>query len=73
MPKKNYNWTYIKRRIYINKTSIRDLIRKWATPEGIMDWFIEYATYIATNGAIRNPDEVVQLEINTNGYFTKDL
>ena len=60
MTGKNYDWTYFKRRIYINNSSAKELFRKWATPGGITEWFIEFATYESKNGAIRKPDEVVQ-------------
>jgi len=60
MTEKVYDWSYFKRRIYINNSSVKELFRKWATPGGITEWFIEFATYESKNGVIRKPDEVVQ-------------
>lgn len=60
MIEKNYNWAYFKRRAYFNNSSKRELFRKWTTPAGITEWFIEFATYSASDGTIRKPDEVVQ-------------
>jgi len=60
MTEKKYNWTYFKRRIYLNNSSRQELFRKWATPNGITEWFIEFATYKASDGIIRKPNEVVK-------------
>jgi uncharacterized protein YndB with AHSA1/START domain len=60
MTEKNYDWTYFKRRIYIDNSSKKELFRKWATLRGITEWFIEFAAYKGSDGTIRKPDEVVQ-------------
>ena len=60
MTEKKFDWTYFKRRIYFNNSSRRELFRKWATPGGITEWFIEFATYEGGDGIKREPDEVVQ-------------
>ena len=60
MTEKKYDWTFFKRRIYIKNSSRRELFRKWTTPGGITEWFIEFATYEGSGGTIRKPDEIVQ-------------
>ena len=60
MVEKKYDWTYFKKRIYINNSSKQELFRKWASPGGITEWFIEFAKYEGSDGIIRKPDEVVQ-------------
>jgi len=69
MTEKNYDWTYFKRRIYINNSSKRELFRKWATPRGIIEWFIEFATYKANDGTLRKPNEVVKAGDNYKWIF----
>lgn len=60
MTEKKYDWSYFKKRIYFFNSSRQELFRKWATPGGITEWFIEFATYEGSDGTIRKPDEVVQ-------------
>ena len=60
MTGKKYDWTYFKRRIYFKNISKRELFLKWATPKGITEWFIEFATYEGSDGTLRKSDEVVQ-------------
>ena len=60
MADQKYDWSYFKRRIYINNSPKRELFRKWATPKGITEWFIEFATYTGRDGTIRKPEEIVQ-------------
>ncbi|UCH65456.1 MAG: SRPBCC domain-containing protein [Ignavibacterium sp.] len=60
MADQKYDWSYFKRRIYINNSSSRELFRKWATPGGITEWFIEFATYTDSEGVKRKPEEIVQ-------------
>ena len=54
-----YDWTYFKRRAYFKNSSKQELFRKWATPAGITEWFIEFAEYKGGDGTVRKPDEVV--------------
>ena len=56
----NYDWSYFKRRIYIDNSSKRELFLKWATPKGITEWFIEFATYTGSDETVREPNEVVK-------------
>ena len=60
MTEKKIDCTYGKRIIYFNNSSRRELFRKWATPGGITEWFIEFATYEGSDGIKRERDEVVQ-------------
>jgi len=69
MTDKNYDWTYFKRRIYIDNSSKKELFRKWATPGGITEWFIEFATYNSSDGIERKPDEVVKTGDNYKWIF----
>jgi len=61
MEEKKFDWTYFKRRIYINKCSKEDLFLKWATPKGLTEWFIEEADYEYGNKSYRKPDEIVRV------------
>jgi len=60
MTEKNYDWSYFRRRIYFDNSSKSELFRKWATPSGITEWFIEFATYTGADGNARGPNEVVR-------------
>ncbi|MCW9065763.1 MAG: SRPBCC domain-containing protein [Ignavibacteriaceae bacterium] len=60
MAEKKYDWTYFKRRIYIDNSSKQELFRKWATPKGLTEWFIEFANYTGTDRTLRKPDEIVK-------------
>ena len=60
MDKKNYDWSFFKRRVYFDNSTKRELFLKWTTPAGIIEWFIEFATYTGADGTIRKPDEVVK-------------
>ncbi|MCF8243348.1 MAG: SRPBCC domain-containing protein [Melioribacteraceae bacterium] len=60
MKQKEFDWTYFKRRIYINNCSKEELFRKWATPKGITEWFIEEADYKYGDNTKRKPDEIVR-------------
>jgi len=60
MTDKQYDWTYFKRRIYFNNSSRRKLFRKWATSGEITEWFIEFASYKASDGTIRKPNEIAK-------------
>ena len=71
MTDKKYDWTFFKRRIYINNSSRKELFRKWTTPMGITEWFIEFATYEGNDGKIRKPDEVVQVGDKYKWIFHK--
>lgn len=71
MNEKQYDWTFFKRRIYFNNTSKRDLFLKWATPGGITEWFIEFATYEGSDGTIRKLNEVVKKGDKYNWIFHK--
>jgi len=62
MTEKNYDWTYFRRRIYIDDSSKSELFLKWVTPKGITEWFIEFATYTGIDGTVRKPNEVVKPE-----------
>ena len=64
-----YDWTYFKRRAYFKNSSKKELFRKWATPAGITEWFIEFADYTGSDGTVRKPDEVVQPEDNYKWIF----
>lgn len=61
MDEKNYDWSFFKRRIYFENSSKSELFRKWATPSGITEWFIEFATYTGVDGTSRKPDELVKV------------
>ncbi len=54
-----YDWTFFKRRVYVNNSSKKELFRMWATPKGITEWFIEIADYVNQDGKKRKPGEVV--------------
>ncbi|MFW9903251.1 MAG: SRPBCC domain-containing protein [Candidatus Thorarchaeota archaeon] len=60
MNKEEFDWTYFKRRIYIKGISIEELFQKWATPKGIVEWFIASARYEDETGRVRAPNEIVQ-------------
>jgi uncharacterized protein YndB with AHSA1/START domain len=60
MPEKKFDWTFFKRRIYINNCRSEDIFRKWATPHGLTEWFIAQAEYRAEDGISRKPDETVK-------------
>jgi uncharacterized protein YndB with AHSA1/START domain len=57
-----FDWTYFRRRIYLNNCTREDLFKKWATPKGLTDWFIEKAEYNYGNNNLRKPDEIVQAD-----------
>lgn len=57
--KEEFDWKYFKRRIYITGTSKEELFKKWATPKGIVEWFIASARYEDETGRNRAPDEIV--------------
>lgn len=61
MSENKFDWTYFRRRIYINNTSCGELFRKWATAKGLMEWFISHAEYKDANGSIRDPEEIVKI------------
>jgi uncharacterized protein YndB with AHSA1/START domain len=61
MSSEKFNWTYFKRRIYLNNCSKQELFRMWATPKGLTEWFIAKATYEYGNNQFRKPDETVQV------------
>ena len=60
MKTSNFDWTYFKRRIYIKNTTRKELFRKWTTTQGIIEWFIAYASYKDSKGRVRAPEEIVQ-------------
>lgn len=60
MEEKKFDWTYFRRRMYINNCSKEDIFLKWATPKGLTEWFIEEADYEYEDKKHRNPDEIVQ-------------
>ena len=62
MEEKKFDWTYFRRRIYINTCSKEDIFLKWATPKGLTEWFIEEADYEYEAKKHRNPDEIVQAD-----------
>jgi len=59
MSNQKFDWTCFRRRIYIKNCTKSDLFRKWTTPGGITEWFIEFAEYTGQDGKKRKPDEVV--------------
>ena len=61
MEEKKFDWTYFRRRIYINNCSKQDLFLKWATPKGLTEWFIEEADYKYGDEKYRKPEEIVQV------------
>jgi len=58
--KKNFDWTYFRRRIYISNCTVDDLFKKWATPKGLTEWFIAEAEYRNDQDELRKPDEIVK-------------
>ncbi len=54
------DWTYFKRRIYIDKCSIEDLFLKWATPKGLTEWFVKSARYEFGNKEYRKSNEIIK-------------
>ncbi len=71
MNKQYYDWTYFKKRIYFSNSSKDELFRKWATPVGITDWFIEFASYEGKDETILKPDEIVQAGDKYKWIFNK--
>jgi len=66
-----YDWTFFKRRIYVNNSSKKELFRMWATPKGITEWFIEIADYVNQDGKKRKPEEVVSAKDKYSWTFHK--
>jgi len=66
-----YDWTFFKRRIYVNNSSKKELFRMWATPKGITEWFIEIADYVDQDGKKRKPVEVVSAKDKYTWTFHK--
>ena len=60
MAEKKFDWTYFRRRIYINNTTKEYLFKKWTTAKGLTEWFIAHAEYRNKNGVLREPDEIIQ-------------
>ena len=65
------DWTYFKRRIYIDNCTKEDLFKKWATPKGLTEWFIAEATYEFEDGNFREPNEFVQINDRYTWKFHK--
>ena len=59
MPNQKFDWTSFRRKIYIKNCSKEELFKKWTTPKGITEWFIEFAEYTGPDGYKRKPDETV--------------
>ena len=71
MDEKMFDWTYFKRRIYINNCTKEDLFMKWATPKGLTEWFIAEADYEFGNKNYRKPNEIVQVNDKYKWKFHK--
>ena len=71
MKEKTFDWTYFRRRIYIDNCSKEDLFLKWATPKGLAEWFIAEADYKFGDNKFRRPDEIVQVNDNYRWMFHK--
>jgi uncharacterized protein YndB with AHSA1/START domain len=55
-----YNWTQFTRKVYI-AADINTVFRAWATPSGLVKWFIAQADYHAPDSTPRNDREMVQV------------
>jgi len=60
MEQEQFDWTYFRRRIYIDYCSKEDLFLKWATPKGLTEWFIAESQYKYGDNNYRIPNEIVQ-------------
>ncbi|MFX0092312.1 MAG: SRPBCC family protein [Candidatus Hodarchaeota archaeon] len=60
MSEQDYDWTYFKRRIYIANTTKKELFLKWATSQGITEWFIANAVYEYGDSQFRKSNEVIK-------------
>lgn len=54
----DYDWTAFSKTVFI-AAAREDVFRAWATPGGIVRWFIAEAAYSAPDGTRRGEDEIV--------------
>ncbi len=58
-PLEEYEWTQFKQKEFI-KAPLEEVFLKWATPNGIKEWFIKDAQYESQEGKTRTGNEVVK-------------